>query len=199
MLKSQIMSLRKELGKQTPVRIVPHRPIPWPRPEKVSDERTSLVEKLVTASQKDKLPQGSRGPRQLPLPADVSDDFNLFSQSARIIHQLPANSPGPRATEKLFGPLRTPPAGRSFPQGCVLHAPPSAYPQVMPGSLPSTSPDPSQNPIYPPRCGGPVMPSASTSGVFIPKKPSSIDNPPLINMDDDIQAEVSLASVDHDV
>ncbi|KAG8218670.1 P-loop containing nucleoside triphosphate hydrolase protein [Butyriboletus roseoflavus] len=197
MLKSQIMALRKELGKQTPVRIVSHRPIPRAQPEKELDERISLIKQLQlsTTSQKDKFSQGSRGPRQLPLPADASDDFNLLSQTARINRQPPVNSPGPR-TDKFYGTLRTPHSGKPFPQGCVLHAPPSAYPQVMPGSLPSASLDPSaQDPTHPARHGAPVRPSASTSGVvIIPKNPFSTDNAPLIKIDDDVHADESFLS-----
>lgn len=198
-LKSQIMTLRRELGKQTPARIVPHPPIPRAQPVKAFDERIPLVKQQSTTPQKDNFTQGSRSTRQLPLPTDVSDDSPLFSRVTRIIHQLPANSPGPRATEKLYGAVRTPP-GRPFPQGCVLHAPPSAYPQAMPGSLPSTSPDPLQDPIYPGWHGVPVRTSASTSGVGIsPRNPFSIDNPRLVKIDDDDHAEESSDSTDRDI
>lgn len=76
-MKSQIMTLHKELGEQQ-----------------------------STTSQEGTSSQGPRGPVQLPLPTDV------------------------------------------FPTE-ILHAPPSAYPYVMPGSLPSTRPGPSRDPNHP--------------------------------------------------
>lgn len=191
------MTLRRGLGKQTPARIVPH---PTVQPEKALDERISLVKQQSTTSQKDEFTRVSRGPRQLPLPTDVSDDSPLLSQIAQIVRQLPADSRGPRATGKFPGVVRTPPSGRHFPQGCVLHAPPSVYPQVMPGSLPSTRSEALQDPNYPAWHGLRVGSSARTSGVDIsPRNPFSVDNPPLIKLDDDFHTEESSASTDRDV
>ena len=94
-LKSQIMTLRKELGEQTPAPI-----------------------------EKDTFSQESGGSKELPLPMDVS----------------PADRSGSRVTGKVSGTGSTVHSSTPHLQGGVLHAPPSAYPQVMPGSLPTTRP-----------------------------------------------------------
>lgn len=143
------MTLRKELGDQTPARTVPYLPIPIPHQEQESGEQTSPVKRLL---QEDKLSQGSRGPGQL-LPIDVPPtEFGISNDSflsprTQFSYNLPANISRSHPSGKVSETEITTRSGRPLPQGCVLHAPPSAYPQVMPGSLPSPSPDRLQDPI----------------------------------------------------
>jgi hypothetical protein len=136
-LKSQIETLRKELGEQTPARIVPHPPIA--RPEKgLLDERVSRVKQQLTTSQR------SRGLVQLPLPMDVSPAEISDDSSALPTVQTgkrPADPSGSRVTRKVYRIGSAVHSSTPHARG-VLQAPPSAYPQVMPGSLSSTRPEP---------------------------------------------------------
>ena len=129
-LKSQIMALCKELGEETSARIVPHSPVAHP-------EKGLRPNQQSTTSQKDTFSQSSRGPTQLASPIDVSpteiSDDSLLLPRAQAFHKRSADHSGSRATGKVH---RTGSTSMSHQQGSVLHAPPSAYPQVMPGSLP---------------------------------------------------------------
>ena len=138
-LKNQITTLCKELGKQTPPRLVP---IPRDQSENASGERILLAR---LPSQEDRSAQKSRAAIHLSLPADVSpteldksDDSS--SSSTRSASNLLPNSPKSQAGVKMGGVIGS--TVRSSKQGHVMHAPPSAYPQVlaMPGSLPSGKP-----------------------------------------------------------
>ena len=144
MLKSQIMILRKELGEHAPAGTAPHSPIAQSQSqaEKGPDEQVSPVQQPSTASQEE---QRSRHPVQLALPivvpaADIPDN----SYSVPMVQAVRKSGIGtgrytlPRVTSKASGTGSTVHPSTLHPQGRVLPAPPSAYPQVMPGSLPST-------------------------------------------------------------
>ncbi|KAN0097427.1 P-loop containing nucleoside triphosphate hydrolase protein [Tylopilus felleus] len=190
MLKSQIMTLRKELGEQTPAHTVP-----LARSEKGG---AFGVKQDPTTSQEDTFSQRSRGAMQLPLPTDISSTDILPDSATLPMGQVACKRTANRSKSRVTG--KVPETGSSTAQsstpllhGCILHAPPSAYPQVMPGSLPSTTrSEPSQYPIY--WRDALAGSSASTSGVGVNrhlKNPFTLDmdNPPLIEIDDDVHVE----------
>ena len=168
-LKSQIETLRKELGEQTPARFVPHPPIA--QPEKGSlNERISHIAQQMTTLVKDASLQISRGRVQPPSPMDVSSAETLDDSPSeslpkvRTVCKRPADPSGSRVTRKVS---RTGSIRSSIPHARgVLHAPPSAYPQVMPGSLPSMRQELlPQDVDYPAWRAGPVPSNASTSTI----------------------------------
>ncbi|KAF8557041.1 P-loop containing nucleoside triphosphate hydrolase protein [Imleria badia] len=151
-LKSQITILRKELGE---------------------DEQVSHVKQQ---SQEDAFSQSSLLPMQLPLPTDISpvdiSTESMMLHMAEGVYKRPDNRSKSRAIGNVSG--RTP-----FVSGSILHAPPSAYPHVMPGSLPSARPETFQDPSYPAWRAARVGSSASTSSVDTSRKnPFSLDTPP---------------------
>ncbi|KAF9247382.1 P-loop containing nucleoside triphosphate hydrolase protein [Melanogaster broomeanus] len=153
-LKSQIAALRKELGKQAATRV----PAPLPDVvEKAMNDKIAKIreqtlrrpsihsrEPVYAPAQADHtesiLKARHSSSRQLPLPRDVSPEFD--GHSAWIFDALstPSGSPNPsHMPGKIYRTEAIP--GRASAQMCVLHAPPSAYPQVaMPGSLPPQDP-----------------------------------------------------------
>lgn len=175
------MTLRKELGEQTSARVDPHSPTA--QPEKALDERVSHVTQQSTTSQEDTFSRRSLGPM---FPTDISPaDIWNDAVSWHTTGQRPANRSKARAAGKASG-------SAPFLQGCVLHAPSSAYPQVMPGSLPSTRPEASQDPSYPAWRATRVGSSASASigGMDISRRnPFSLDNTPLIEIHDGVHVE----------
>lgn len=131
MLKSQIVALREELGKHTSASAVPHS-IPNALSEKALGERNSHGKQ---ASRENELTQIARGTGQLPLPTDASS--TAFATPDEPIVPPTRMTPlwkEPRARDHVF----TPRPNNSL---SLQHAPPSAYPQVMPGSLPALGPD----------------------------------------------------------
>jgi len=200
MLKSQIMTLRKELGDQTVTAFGPHLCIA--QLEKELDRRDSHEKQRSTISQEDTSSQRSRGPTQSSfMPMSVSplgtreEPFSL--PMAQAVRKRPTDSSKSRTIERISGTGSTVHSSTPFPQGCVLHAPPSAYPQVMPGSLPSTRLV--QERSITARRGAPAR-SSSISGVDSSRRnPFSLDNTPLIEINDVALAEPSSVSTDRNV
>jgi len=200
MLKSQIMTLRKELGDQTVTAFGPHLCIA--QLEKELDRRDSHEKQRSTISQEDTSSQRSRGPTQSSfMPINVSplgtreEPFSL--PMAQAVRKRPTDSSKSRTIERISGTGSTVHSSTPFPQGCVLHAPPSAYPQVMPGSLPSARFV--QERSITARRGAPAR-SSSISGVDSSRRnPFSLDNTPLIEINDVALAEPSSVSTDRNV
>ncbi|KAF8138498.1 hypothetical protein EV363DRAFT_1314075 [Boletus edulis] len=193
MLKSQIMTLRKELGEQTLTAFGSHPCIT--QPEKELDGRVSHEKQRSTTSQEDTSSQRSRGPTQPSLkPMYVSPpgtwEEPFLSPMAQAVRKRPTDGSKSRAIERISGPGSTVHSSTPFLQGCVLHAPPSAYPQVMPGSLPSMRP-----PAVAHR-----RRSSSISGVDSSRRnPFSLDNAPLIEIDGVLGEPSSSVSTDRNV
>ncbi|KAF8450498.1 P-loop containing nucleoside triphosphate hydrolase protein [Boletus edulis BED1] len=201
MLKSQIMTLRKELGEQTLTAFGSHPCIT--QPEKELDGRVSHEKQRSTTSQEDMSSQRSRGPTQPSLkPMYVSPpgtwEEPFLSPMAQAVRKRPTDGSKSRAIERISGPGSTVHSSTPFLQGCVLHAPPSAYPQVMPGSLPSMRPVQERSSIAA-RRGAPAR-SSSISGVDSSRRnPFSLDNAPLIEIDGVLGEPSSSVSTDRNV
>ncbi|KAG9317491.1 P-loop containing nucleoside triphosphate hydrolase protein [Chiua virens] len=194
-LKSQITALRKELGKQTPTPVVPYPLTPLARLKKMSDESVQFAKEQSTASwQGDKSTERSRRPRQLPLPGDACPIKHDVSEHRFSMLPTPPKGfcsySGPEHAS-LSGTGDKDVFGRRFNRGCVLPAPFSAYPQVMPGTLPPTGADSVlKDPVRPVRPGAVASSSRSASDLETSRKnPFSSDNPPMIKIDDESDAE----------
>ncbi|KIJ20334.1 hypothetical protein PAXINDRAFT_166412 [Paxillus involutus ATCC 200175] len=184
-LKNQIATLRKELGKQTPSQS-PAPPDTRARGEKVSSDKPAKVsmEALRTPYSREpactpaahteaNLKARHSSWRQLPLPRDVSPEFeghrSWFFDAVSTRDVSGRNPTVPPRPGKVYRSETAPsPSSRAAAQVCVLPAPPSAYPPAaMPGSLPP------QDPL---RVGGIWDgPTASTSSTGS-RNPFSIDS-----------------------
>ncbi|KIJ70138.1 hypothetical protein HYDPIDRAFT_104807 [Hydnomerulius pinastri MD-312] len=145
MLKNQIVTLRKELGKQTPTRAPAEAKVQ--RDSVPNDKGFMRASSLRSAAymsadpMEDIFKARHKSSRQLPLPRDVSPEFEGNSPWFSDLGGCQAGVSASRSSDVLrragrVYTMASPP--RASAHAGILPAPPSAYPHIsMPGSLPS--------------------------------------------------------------